>query len=64
MEDEWKRVAERLAEIGERPEESEVKPEVRHIESLTEWYKSGQRPDAVLTMGEWVAAVRNWRKIQ
>jgi hypothetical protein len=59
---EAKLVAEQLVEIGERPEpktepKAEV-PEVRHV-SLIEW-----RKDAVLTMGEWNAAVAEWRRTQ
>jgi hypothetical protein len=42
----------------------EQQPEVRHIESLIEWYRAGQRKDAVLTMGEWLAAVREWKLTQ
>ena len=45
-------------------ERDEQQPEVRHIESLTEWYKSGQRKDAVLTMSEWLAAVKQWKTTQ
>jgi hypothetical protein len=45
-------------------DESEQQPDVRHIESLTDWYKSGQRKDAVLTRGEWEHALREYRRVQ
>ena len=66
MEKHWKRVAERLAEIGERPEpEPEVEPERLHTgDSLIEWFKAGCRLDAVLTLQEWRHAVRDWKKTQ
>lgn len=44
--------------------EEDREPGVRHIDSLTEWFKAGQRKDAVLTMGEWEAAVREWKHTQ
>jgi hypothetical protein len=61
----WKRVAERLTEIGEQPELSpEIEPERLHVESLIEWFKAGQRKDAVLTMQEWRFSVEQWKKTQ
>jgi hypothetical protein len=62
----WKRVAEKLAEIGERPEpEPEIEPERLHTgDSLRDWWIAGQRKDAVLTLQEWGHAVRAWKKTQ
>jgi hypothetical protein len=45
-------------------EQDEQQPELRHIESLTDWYRAGQRQDAVLTMAEWEHALREYRKVQ
>ena len=48
----------------ERDEDEQKQPEVRHIESLTDWYRAGQRKDAVLTMAEWEHALREYRRVQ
>ena len=44
--------------------DEEQQPEVRHVESLTDWFISGQRKDAVLTMAEWEQAVEEWKHTQ
>ena len=45
-------------------ERDEQQPDVRHIDSLTDWYRAGQRKDAVLTMAEWEHALREYRRVQ
>jgi hypothetical protein len=45
-------------------DEHENQTEVRHIDSLTDWYRAGQRQDAVLTMTEWQHALREYRRVQ
>jgi hypothetical protein len=45
-------------------DENENQTEVRHIDSLTDWYRAGQRQDAVLTMSEWLAAVKQFKNTQ
>jgi hypothetical protein len=48
----------------EDEERDEQQPEVRHVESLREWWIAGQRKDAVLTMSEWLAAVKQFKNTQ
>jgi hypothetical protein len=48
----------------EERDEREQQPEVLHVPSLIEWFRAGQRKDAVLTMAEWKHALREYRRVQ
>jgi hypothetical protein len=49
--------------IMQAEERDEQQPEELGM-TLTDWYRAGQRKDAVLTMAEWEDALREYRRVQ